>query len=86
MDIYSFDYLCNSQEFEHNAEFILFADMVKELVARQEIIEANKAQLTRMAHWIIDTVESELDAEECHDDCAYQDALEILGMEKKDGI
>lgn len=48
----------------------------------QEIKELKK-KLLRMAYWINDTVESELDPEECQDDCAYQDALEILAENKK---
>lgn len=46
----------------------------------QKEVDELKAQNMRMAHWIFDVVESELSVEEVEDDCAYNDALEILGV------
>lgn len=54
--------------------------------ALEDQISANNTQLKRMAHWIINTAESELDPEDCQDDCAYQDAQEILGITKSESV
>jgi len=46
---------------------------------RDKWYEAER-KLKIMAHWINDTVESELGIDECRGDCAFIEAREILGI------
>lgn len=68
-DCVSFLTTCNECEKDQDKEDF---DLSEELI---KLRRQNKL----MARWIFDTVELELDSQECQDDCAYQESVEILG-------
>ena len=52
MQVYTFDFLVDSQDFNHNEEFVLREDLDSELELRQKEIQSLKAMIVECRPWI----------------------------------